>query len=169
MFVEKGCISEVSSKPKVVVNSLHLTEAGKKASKSRLVLNARHDNLFKYKHQYETRKLLSVCLCRKSIFFSFDLKSSYHFIKVHELSIEYLGFKWKNIYYVFDVLPFGISKAGYSFTKVMRKVVKFWRSKEIMIVMYLDDGIGGDLVCKKQKGQVLRFREMKRNRSFSCI
>lgn len=51
-LLKKGCISEVSCKPKVV-NSL--TVAGNKASKLRLVLDARHVNphLFKYKHQYE--------------------------------------------------------------------------------------------------------------------
>ena len=31
----------------------------------------------------------------------------------------------------------------YIFSKVMRQVVKFWRSKGIRIVMYLDDGFGG--------------------------
>ena len=49
--------------------------------------------------------------------------------------IEYLGFQWKDKYYVFNVLPFGISTAGYIFTKVLRDVVKFWRSKGYKIVM----------------------------------
>ena len=55
---------------------------------------------------------------------------------------EYLGFQRKDKY-VFNVLPFGISTACYIFTKVLRDVVKFWRSKGYKIVMYLDDGIGG--------------------------
>ncbi|XP_062570673.1 uncharacterized protein LOC134232701 [Saccostrea cucullata] len=32
---------------------------------------------------------------------------------------------------------------GYIFSKVMREVVKFWRSKGHKMVMYLDDGMGG--------------------------
>lgn len=55
------------------------------------------------------------------------------------------------IYYVFNVLPFGIQHRGYIFTSVMREAVKLWRCKGIRSVMHLDDGIGG-LVCAKQKG-----------------
>ena len=40
-------------------------------------------------------------------------------------------------------LPFGISTAGYIFTKILRDVLKFWRSKGYKIFMYLDDDIGG--------------------------
>lgn len=62
---------------------------------------------------------------------------------INEVDRKYLGFKWKEKYHVFNVLPFGISTAGYIFTKVLRDVVKFWRSKGHKVVMYLDDGIGG--------------------------
>ena len=41
-------------------------------------------------------------------FFSFDLKSAYHHIMMHELDKEYLGFEWKSKYYVFKVLAFGL-------------------------------------------------------------
>ena len=37
-------------------------------------------------------------------FFSFDLKSAYHHIMMHELDKAYLGFEWKSKYYVFKVL-----------------------------------------------------------------
>ena len=62
---------------------------------------------------------------------------------MHELDKEYLGFKWRSKYYVFKVLPFGLSTAGYIFSKVMREVLKFWRAKGYKIVIYLDDGMGG--------------------------
>lgn len=75
--------------------------------------------------------------------FSFDLKSAYHHIMINKLDREYLGFKWENKFYVLNGLPFGISTAGYIFTKVLREVVKFWRSKGYKIVMYLDYDIGG--------------------------
>ena len=53
---------------------------------------------------------------------------------------EYLGFQCKDRYYVFSVMPFVTSTAGYTFTNVLRDVVKFWRSKGYKIVLYLDDG-----------------------------
>ena len=44
-------------------------------------------------------------------------------------------------YFQFTVLPFGLSVGPYIFSKVMRPLVKYWRSKAIRIVVYLDDGI----------------------------
>lgn len=55
----------------------------------------------------------------------------------------FLGFKWANQYYEYNVLPFGLSSSGYIFSKVMREIVKHWRGRGIKIVMYLDDGLGG--------------------------
>ena len=70
---------------------------------------------------------------------------------MHELDKEYLGFKWNNKYYVFKILPFGLSTAGYIFSKVMREIVKFWRTKGYKIVLYLDDGIGGASTFQEAK------------------
>ena len=44
---------------------------------------------------------------------------------------------------MFNVLPFGISTAGYIFTKLTRVPVTYWRAQGIKIVMFLDDGIAG--------------------------
>ncbi len=41
------------------------------------------------------------------------------------------------------MLPFGISVAGFIFTKTLRVVVKHWRSLGHKVVMFLDDGLGG--------------------------
>lgn len=60
------------------------------------------------------------------------------------------GFFWeidgRNQYYVFNVLPFGISTAGYILTIVSREPVKFLRAKGMKIITFLDDGIGLNLV-----------------------
>jgi siroheme synthase (precorrin-2 oxidase/ferrochelatase) len=61
---------------------------------------------------------------------------------------QYLGFSWffegKIRYFVFAVLPSGISTAGYIFSKVLREFVKDFRSKGKRITMVLDDGLAGD-------------------------
>ena len=76
------------------------------------------------------------------------MKSGYHHIDIFEPHQEYLGFSWEvngvTKYYVFCVLPFGLGSAPYIFTKVMRVLVKFWRTKGICITVYIDDGIGVD-------------------------
>ena len=57
---------------------------------------------------------------------------------------KYLGFMWPvnevHTYFVFKVLPFGISSACYFFTKLLIPLVKYWRGHGHKVV-YLDDGI----------------------------
>jgi hypothetical protein len=38
------------------------------------------------------------------------------------------------------VLIFGVASSPYLFSKCLRAMVKFWRQKNIIIVLYLDDG-----------------------------
>lgn len=83
--------------------------------------------------------------------FSYDLKSAYHHIMIHPMDIKYLGFQWKSKFYVFNVLCFGLATAGFIFSKVLRELIKYWRSKSIRIIMYLDDGLGGADTFEKCK------------------
>ena len=65
----------------------------------------------------------------------------------------YLGVSWKidNIvkFFVFTVLPFGLSTAPFVFTKVVRPLVKYWRFNSIKIACFLDDGLGIDNTFEK--------------------
>ena len=65
----------------------------------------------------------------------------------------YLGCSWKinNIvkFFVFTVLPFGLSTAPFIFTKVVRLLVKYWRFNSIKIACFLDDGLGIDNTFEK--------------------
>ena len=42
----------------------------------------------------------------------------------------------------FVVLPFILCEGPYIFTKVMRPLVKYWRSQVLCLVVYLGDGLG---------------------------
>ena len=71
--------------------------------------------------------------------FSFDLKSGYHHIEIPSEHQTFLGFSWKfhqaegldrdRKYFVFSVLPFGLSTAPYIFTKCVGKVLAVARGK----------------------------------------
>ena len=43
-------------------------------------------------------------------------------------------------YFVFAVLPFGLSTAPYIFTKCVRPLEKYWRFQGVKIAVSLDDG-----------------------------
>lgn len=144
-LISLGCVSKVDLIPKVV-NPLTVA---KNKDKLRLVLDARHVNphLHKFRFKYEDASDAANLFNKQDYLFSYDLKSAYHHIEIFSEHKTYLGFAWeisgKISYYVFNVLPFGISTAGYIFTKVTRPVVQYFRQKGIKIIMYLDDGIGG--------------------------
>ena len=66
--------------------------------------------------------------CKGDFFFTFDLKSGYHHVNVHEDCWPFWGFSWgmgaHKKFFTFRVLPFGLATACYVFTKLMRPLVK---------------------------------------------
>ena len=75
-----------------------------------------------------------------SFMYKFDMTHGYRHIDVFPEHQTYLGFSWfyegKLRYFVFTVLPFGLSVVPYCFTKIVRALVKFWRSNCIKIVVF---------------------------------
>ena len=57
-----------------------------------------------------------------------------------------MGFQWKfsdndlTRYFVFTVLPFGLSTATYIFTKTLKPLENYWRCNGVHIALFLDDG-----------------------------
>ena len=76
--------------------------------------------------------------------FSFDVNRVITTLALQNRTKIFLGFSWGGNYYVFTVLPFGLSTACYIhvFTKMLRSLVQYWREQGIRIVVYLDVGLG---------------------------
>ena len=70
-----------------------------------------------------------------------DLKNGFFHIPVHPDQQELLGFAFQNKYYKWTVLPFGHCCSPYFFCKVLRPVIAYLRSKDIKVVVYVDDFI----------------------------
>ena len=45
-------------------------------------------------------------------------------------------------FFVFTVLPFGLSSAPYVFTKILKPLEKHWKHQGICVAVFLDDGWG---------------------------
>ena len=77
--------------------------------------------------------------------FVFDLKAGYHHVDIFQAHWEYLGFSWGTEmelrYFTFKVLPFGLATACYTFSKLMRPLIRHWRGQGIRVIIYIDDGI----------------------------
>ena len=68
-----------------------------------------------------------------------DFKDAYLSVPIHESCRKFLRFLWKGTFYQFKALPFGLCSAPRIFTKVLKPVAAFLRSKAIRVLIYLDD------------------------------
>ncbi len=154
-LLETGRIKECRKPPKVV-NPLSVSVQGKDQhgkEKLRLILDLREVNkhVFKDKIKFDDWKLMEQYLVQDGFAFSFDITQGYHHIDIHPDFHEYLGFYWffegKVRYFIFVVLPFGLTSAPFIFTKIVRCLVKWWRGQGIKICVYIDDGLGVEKYC----------------------
>ena len=78
-------------------------------------------------------------------FISFNLTAGYHHVSMLPEHRKFLGFSYyiKGVkkYCVFCQMPFGLSTACYLFTKLIRPLVKLWRSEGVRSFVYIDDGV----------------------------
>ena len=136
-------VMEVPFVPKVVNPLAVSTNKGKK----RLILDLRYVNnhLWKEKVKFEDWKVFQNYLSRDGFIFNFDLKLGYHHVDMYPQHQTYLGFSWfvdgVTKFFVFTLLPFGLSPSPFVFTKLLRPLVKYWRLHGLLIVVYIDDGI----------------------------
>jgi len=135
------CVLETPFIP-TVVNPLSVSI--NKSGKKRLILDLRKVNSFLWKEKitFEDWKLGLDYFKKDSFCFKFDLSKGYHHIDICPQHQQFLGFSINGKFYCFTVLPFGLSSAGFCFTKVLREMVKLWRYTGIKIIMFLDDGFG---------------------------
>ena len=146
-LLQNRCIIEVEEAP-YCTNPLTVAENN---DKLRLVLDLRHVNKYVKltKFKYEDLRTVVNIFEGNEYFFTFDLKSGYHHVPINNEFYKFLGFAWEfedvTRYFVFVVLPFGLNIACFVFTKLMRQLVKKWRSEGIKSIMYLDDGLAGNI------------------------
>lgn len=140
-----GRVLEVPLLPHVI-NPLSVSV--QRSGKKRLILDLRHVNQYleKQKIKYEDWKVGLSYFQKGAFMISFDLKSGYHHIEIHTEYRTFLGFAWKfpdgnaRRYFIFTVLPFGLSTAPHIFTKTLKSLVKHWRYNGISLGLFLDDG-----------------------------
>ena len=146
-----GAIEECLEPPYIV----NLLTVADRNGKLRLVLDLRYLNKYviKRKVTFEGINLVLNYVKKDGYGITFDLKNGYHHIQIHPSQHSLLGFSYtdsrgKIRYFQFVVMPFGLNSAGLIFTKVLRELLKYWRSKQLDVFMFLDDGfsIGDDFV-----------------------
>ena len=144
------------------INSLSVADNRKKL---RLILDLRYINkhLRVQKCKYEDVRTFQSLFSKGDFFFKTDLKSGYHHLDILEGHQKYLGFSWcingMQRYFVFTVLVFGLATAPFMFTKVVKVLIKHWRSMAIRSFAFVDDILGGRGLKKKHLRYHLKLRK----------
>ncbi|XP_021963322.2 uncharacterized protein LOC110858763 isoform X1 [Folsomia candida] len=68
-----------------------------------------------------------------------DQKDAYYMIPIALESQKYLKFRWNGVLYAYTCLCFGLNLAPWLFTKIMKPVLAYLRSRGFQNVSYLDD------------------------------
>ena len=142
-LLRSGSVIEVPFRP-AVVNPLGVDT--RPSGKQRLILDLRHVNKFLIKEhiKFDDWRDFQHFVRPGGFLFKFDLRKGYHHVDIFPEHQTFLGFSWelkkKQRFFVFTVLPFGLSTAPALFTKLLRPLVSTWHSQGVKISVYLDDG-----------------------------
>ena len=138
-----GTILERDHPPRVV-NPLSVSIDSSAKKRSHFGPEVRQYASYKDKIKFNDWKCFeNYLLANTGYLFKFDLKNGYHHIDIFDSHQTYLDFSWDikgaTKYFVFTVLPFGLSSAQFVFTKVVCPLVKHWRFHAVKIVCFLDN------------------------------
>ncbi|KAM4690570.1 uncharacterized protein WCC33_017974 [Rhinophrynus dorsalis] len=136
---QKGAVAPASGSNEGFISNIFLVR--KKDSGFRPVINLRelNDGVL-YRHfKMEGIHLLRDLLLPSDWLVKIDLQDAYLTVPMAPTSQVFLRFRWKGRIWQFTCLPFGLSSAPWCFTKLLKPVVAFLRSRGIRLIIYLDD------------------------------
>lgn len=142
---ELSAISKVKPTSDQFISSTFL--APKSNGGKRFILNLKSLNRFIPKIHFKMEDSRTACKLVQSKWYmsTIDMKEAYLLIPVAKQFRKYLRFHYnaqnsnETITYEFNALPYGLAIAPRCFTKIVREVVGFLRSRGFLSVSYLDD------------------------------
>ena len=145
-LISSGRIHQTCKEQLLVISPLSVSV--QQTGKKRLILDLRYVNQHVYKQRvkFDDWRTAINFFGKGTYFTKFDLKSGYHHLEIFPDHQPFLGFSWtypdgNTCFYMFSVLPFGLSSAPYIFTKLLRPLIRHWRSLGIHSTIFLDDNI----------------------------
>ena len=138
-LVQSGCIRLVKERPRCVSR---ITTVPKQKGDFRLVTDLTQVNKCLKQNKssvYENIDTAFDLVEPNDHLVTLDIKNGFFHCKVDPKFHTFLGFSYRQKYYVWQVLPFGLSVSPYYFCKILRAVVQHLRSNDIKRVCYVDD------------------------------
>ena len=137
-LLDQGAIKKVNFKPQCV---LPIQIVPKKNGKLRLVVDCRHSNSFIKTPKFKQEGIESVAaqIQEGDLLISVDLQDGFHHVEMHHSCWTYFGMSWRNEFYVWCVLPFGMAASPWFFKKILEPVSQYLREQGLRIALFVDD------------------------------
>lgn len=138
-LIQKGAIEECSPTSGQFISNIFFVPKPNKTH--RFILNLTDLNKFIETPHFklEDYKTASRLIHRNCFMSTLDLKDAYYLVSVHKSHRKYLRFLFNGSLYEFICIPFGLSSAPYTFTKLMKPIIFLLRRSGLQSVLYLDD------------------------------
>ena len=138
-LIQKQAVLAVTAMPNQFVSSIFAVP--KKDGSQRPVVNLKPLNTFvkKIHFKMEGVHMIKELLRKDDWMVSIDLKDTYLSVPVTPIHRKYLRFNWRGQIYEFQCLPFGLSSAPRTFTKVLRPVMAILRQRGMRSIIFIDD------------------------------
>jgi hypothetical protein len=137
-LLQSGAIKEVYTPPTCVSP---ISCVPKKGGKFRLIVDLRLINQLCETPKFRNEDIGTVIdiVQPHDLLITLDLKNGFHHIPIAVKHQQFLGFHFQGRYFVWQVLPFGLSSSPYFFCKTVRPVISFLRRQGVRITSYVDD------------------------------
>ena len=139
-LLQKGAIEQVESlEPRSLVSRLFTVP--KSNGQRRPVINLRQLNkhVFNQKFRMESLGNIRSLLKQGGFMIKIDLQDAYMSVPVAPQSRSLLVFIFDGKIYRFKVMPFSLTSAPRTFTKLFKPILRLLRSQGMLLIIYLDD------------------------------
>ncbi len=135
-----GAVEEVFTRPEVVTPIFGVPKTHEEAIRLihdlRLVNETLETRKFTMKGLYE----LETAITRGDFMIAVDMRKGYYQVLVHPEDRGKLGFRWRDKFFRFKVMPFGLSTAPRAYIEMVRFIATWIRREfDVKLVAYLDD------------------------------
>ena len=139
-LLEKGAISPVPENQAYLVSPLFAIPK-RDSDKFRTILDLRQLNEFvRYSHfKMDGLGTVKDLLRQGDYMVKIDLTDAFYHVPIARKDRRLLQFRWKDVLYQYNCLPFGLASAPRTFTKVTKPFMVELRSRGFRIVIYIDD------------------------------
>ena len=137
-LLDTGAIKLCDKKPTCV---LPIQCVPKKNGKLRMVLDCRYVNNFISAPKFKQEGIEAVAsqIQPGDLFTSIDLEDGFHHVDMKKEFWTYFGMQWRGQYFVWAVLPFGMSASPWIFKKILEPVTTFLRSNGLRLALFVDE------------------------------